>query len=81
MRDISGRKWACRFFELGNIIGFNLLVWWTARLLYRIDERRRSAEEQLQQKNQLLEQAVLSERQVHQALKEDCKASSCKPKS
>jgi signal transduction histidine kinase len=57
-------------FALGNIIAFNLLVWWTARLLYRLDERRRVAEERLQRQNELLEQAVRAERQAIAALKE-----------
>jgi two-component system NtrC family sensor kinase len=57
-------------FALGNIVAFNLLVWWTARLLYRLDERRRVAEERLQQQNALLEQAVRAEREAISALKE-----------
>jgi signal transduction histidine kinase len=57
-------------FALGNIVAFNLLVWWNARMLYRMDERRREAEEQLQLKNQLLEETVRSERAAIRALEQ-----------
>jgi len=63
-------------FAMGNIVAFNLLVWLTARLLYRVDVRRRAAEARLHEQNRLLErandllgQAVRSERQAHEALK------------
>ena len=57
-------------FALGNIVAFNLLVWWNARLLYRMDERRRLAEDQLQHKNQLLEDTVRSERGALRSLEQ-----------
>ena len=57
-------------FALGNIVAFNLLVWWTARLLFRLDEHRRVAEERLQQQNVLLEQSVRAEREAIAALKD-----------
>jgi signal transduction histidine kinase len=57
-------------FALGNITAFNLLVWWNARLLYRIDEHRRVAEQRLAEQNELLRQAVEAEREARRALQE-----------
>jgi signal transduction histidine kinase/CheY-like chemotaxis protein/HPt (histidine-containing phosphotransfer) domain-containing protein len=45
-------------FALGNIAAFNLLILWNARLLFRLDQKRRRAEQQLQEKNVLLERAA-----------------------
>src|SRR4051812_49836363 len=44
-------------FALGNIVAFNLLVWWTAPMLYHVDERRRGAEGPLHQQDPPLETA------------------------
>ena len=69
-RGLFGAQTGLSLFALGNIVAFNLLVWWTARLLYHLDERRRLAEERLQEQNDRLEQAVRAERQAMAALKE-----------
>ncbi len=49
-------------FALGNIAAFNLLILWSARQLFRLDQRRRRAEQQLQEKNVLLERAARAAR-------------------
>jgi signal transduction histidine kinase len=67
---LFSRQMGLSLFALGNIVAFNLLVWWNARLLYHMDERRRAAEQQLHDQNHLLEQAMLSEQRAHRALQE-----------
>ena len=66
---LYGNAIGLSLFALGNIIAFNLLVWWTARLLYRIDERRRAAEEQLRTRTNCWNKPS-SPTRGHDALKE-----------
>jgi signal transduction histidine kinase len=67
---VFGPDMGVSLLALGNIIAFNLLVWWNARLLYRIDEHRRLAEQRLAEQNELLRQAVEAEREARRALQE-----------
>jgi signal transduction histidine kinase len=54
---------------LANTVVFTALVWWELALLDKADQRRRQAEQLVREQNRLLEQAVQSQRQAHEALK------------
>jgi two-component system, sensor histidine kinase and response regulator len=56
-------------FALGNIIVFNLLIWWYAGVVHRADVDRHRAAAALHEKHRQLEESVRSEREAHAALK------------
>ena len=53
-----GIEFGFSLFALGNIIAFNVLIWWNARSLGRIDAERTRVDRQLHRQNELLEQTA-----------------------
>lgn len=55
---LFGLELGLSLFALGNIITFNVLIWWNARSLGRIDAERTRVDRQLHRQNELLEQTA-----------------------
>ena len=63
--QFQGRRWGLydiefgfSLFALGNVMAFNVLIWWNARSLGRIDAERTRVDRQLYRQNELLEQTA-----------------------
>jgi two-component system, sensor histidine kinase and response regulator len=56
-------------YTLGTIILFNVLLWWYAGVIHRIDVRRRVVEQELQEKNDLLQRKAEQLRRSEEALR------------
>ncbi len=63
--SLFGYEFGLSLFTLLNILAFNIIIWWNAASLSRVDAERRRSEEQLQEKNVELEETARSE---HEAL-------------
>ena len=55
---LYGIEFGFSLFALGNVIAFNVLIWWNARSLGRIDAERTRVDRQLYRQNELLEQTA-----------------------
>ena len=66
--SVYGYEFGLSLFTLLNILAFNVLIWWNASSLSRVDAERRHSEEQLQEKNRLLEETARSEHEALMAL-------------
>ena len=65
---LYGYEFGLSLFTLLNILAFNILIWWNASSLSRVDAERRRSEEQLQEQHRLLEETARSEHQAMIAL-------------
>jgi len=70
-------------FVLANIVAFTLLIWWNARVLLHVDEKRYAAEEQVRHKNEQLERssAQLTESQAQLQIAKDAADNANRAKS
>jgi signal transduction histidine kinase/CheY-like chemotaxis protein len=66
--SLFGYEFGLSLFTLLNILAFNVIIWWTAASLSRVDAKRRRSEEQLQEKNEQLEETARSEHEALMAL-------------
>ena len=65
---LYGYEFGLSLFTLLNIVAFNVLIWWNASSLSRVDAERRRSEEQLQEQHRLLEETARSEHVAMMAL-------------
>jgi two-component system, sensor histidine kinase and response regulator len=63
--SLFGYEFGLSLFTLLNILAFNVIIWWNAASLSRVDAERRRSEERLQENNEQLEETARSE---HEAL-------------
>ncbi|MBT7587637.1 MAG: response regulator [Gemmatimonadetes bacterium] len=63
-----GYEFGLSLFTLLNILAFNVLIWWNASSLSRVDAERQRSEEQLQEQHRLLEETARSEHKAMMAL-------------
>ncbi|MBT4977844.1 MAG: response regulator [Gemmatimonadetes bacterium] len=65
---LYGYEFGLSLFTLLNILAFNVLIWWNASSLSRVDAERQRSEEQLQEQHRLLEETARSEHKAMMAL-------------
>jgi two-component system, sensor histidine kinase and response regulator len=68
--DVFSREFGSSFFALSNILVFNLLIWFNARSLAQLDEKRLRSEEALRDSNRELEQTASQLRESRVDLEE-----------
>ena len=56
--SLFGYEFGLSLFTLLNILAFNILIWWNASSLSRIDAERRRSEEKLQDRNRQLQEKL-----------------------
>jgi two-component system, sensor histidine kinase and response regulator len=56
-------------FALGNVVLFNVLIWWYAGVIHRTDVRRREAEREISTKHRLLEESAAELRRSQEELR------------
>ena len=66
---LYGIEFGLSLFTLLSVLAFNLLIWWNASSLVRIDSERRRSQEELEEKNALLERTARSEHEALEALR------------
>jgi two-component system, sensor histidine kinase and response regulator len=66
---LYGIEFGLSLFTLLSVLAFNLLIWWNASSLVRIDSERRRSQEELEEKNALLEKTARSEHEALEALR------------
>jgi len=71
--SLFGYEFGISLFTLLNILAFNVIIWWNAASLSRVDAERRRSEEQLQEKNKQLQETARSEHEALVALEESQK--------
>ena len=65
---LYGYEFGLSLFTLLNILAFNVLIWWNASSLSRVDAERRRSQQQLQEQHQLLAETARSEHEALMAL-------------
>ena len=65
---LYGYEFGLSLFTLLNILAFNVIIWWNASSLSRVDAERRRSEERLQEQHRLLEETARSEHVAMMAL-------------
>ena len=65
---LYGYEFGLSLFTLLNILAFNVLIWWNASSLSRIDAERQRSQQQLQEQHQLLAETARSEHDALMAL-------------
>ncbi len=65
---LFGHEFGLSLFTLLNILAFNVLIWWNAASLSRVDAERLRSEEQVQRRNKQLQETARSEHEALMAL-------------
>ena len=71
---LYGIEFGLSLFTLLSVLAFNLLIWWNASSLVRVDTERRRSQEELEEKNALLEKTARSEHEALEALRRSAAA-------
>src|SRR5690606_31116143 len=67
--DLFSGDFGLTAFVLLVVIVFNVLIWWSAVLIHRLDSERWRARDLIQRKNIQLQETARSERAAYEALK------------